>query len=256
LTTPTPASSALRGRALVPQASILLIVAAIAWVYVVPRTGTGGGTMGMALPAFIGMWTLMMSAMMFPATAPLASVYVRTITSNRTLRIASFAAGYIAVWASAGVPAFAIAGTIDGTVRHHPGWAKGVAFVAYAACGVYQLTPLKNVCLRHCRSPIGHLLRFGTFTGPLRDARAGISHGAWCLACCWALMVVLFALGVMNLVAMVVLAAIITAEKLVPWPVAFSRVVGVVAIGLAIASLWVQALAPALRTSPMGSMHM
>ena len=88
MTNPTQAPTALRGCALVPQASILLIAAAIAWVYVVPRTGSGGGTMGMALPAFIGMWTLMMSAMMFPATAPLASVYVRTISSHRTLRIA------------------------------------------------------------------------------------------------------------------------------------------------------------------------
>ena len=198
----------------------------------------------------------MMAAMMLPATAPLASVYIRTITSYRLPRTIAFAAGYIVVWAAAGLPAFAIAKVIDRSVEHHPGWAKGIAFGAYAVCGVYQLTPLKDVCLRHCRSPIGHLLKFGTFTGPFRDARAGISHGAWCLACCWALMVVLFALGMMNVAAMVVLAAVIAGEKLLPRPVVLSRILGVAAIGLAFASLWVQALAPALHATPMNSMPM
>jgi predicted metal-binding membrane protein len=254
LSAQAPQRRALNPRAFVPQTSILLIIAVIAWVLVVPRTGNDRGTMGMGLAAFAGMWTLMMSAMMFPATAPLASLYVRTISSYRTLRIASFAAGYLVVWAAAALPAFVIATAIDRAVGHHASWGKGFAFGAYAVCGVYQLTPLKDVCLKHCRSPIGHLLKFGTFKGPLRDARAGVSHGAWCLACCWALMVVLFALGVMNLVA--ILAAVITAEKLLPWPRALSRVVGVVAIGLAFASLWFPVLAPALRTTPMAPMHM
>ena len=212
--------------------------------------------MGMALPAFLGVWTLMMAAMMFPATAPLASMYVRTISSYRALRVASFAVGYIIVWATAGIPAFVVAVQIDHLVQGHPGWAKAFAFVAYGTCGVYQLTPLKNVCLRHCRSPIGQLLALGNLKGRLRDMRAGLSHGGWCLACCWALMVILVAVGVMNLVGMVALATVITAEKLLPWPVAVSRAVGVLAIALAISSLWVPGLAPALRVTPMPAMHM
>ncbi len=241
-------------RTLVPQASILLVTAAVAWLLVVPRSGTGAGAMGLGLPAFVGMWALMMSAMMFPATAPLASVYVRTIASHRAVRIATFALGYLVVWTAAGLPAYVIATAIDRTVQHHRSWAKVIAFAAYAVSGVYQLTPMKDVCLRNCRSPIAHLLKFGTFTGPLRDARAGASHGASCLACCWGRMIVLFVLGLMNLVAMVVLAVVITAEKLLPWPKMLSRVVGVVALGLAFASLWFPVLAPALRPATM--MHM
>lgn len=248
--------SGVRLHRLAPQASVLLVVAAVAWVFVVPRSGAGGGTMGMALPAFIGMWTLMMSAMMFPATAPLASIYVRTISSHRVERIVSFAAGYIVVWAAASVPAFVIARASGTALAGHQTWAKAFAFGAYAVCGVYQLTPLKEVCLRQCRSPISHLLKFGTFKGPLRDARAGLSHGAWCLACCWALMVVLFALGVMNLAAMIGLAAVITAEKLLPRPVRVMRAVGVAAIALAVMSLWFPALAPAVRAPGMRAASM
>jgi predicted metal-binding membrane protein len=241
---------------LVPQASVLLVIATIAWIFVVPRSGVSAGTMGMALPAFLGMWTLMMAAMMFPATAPLASMYVKTISTHRGVRVVSFAAGYIVVWAAAGLPAFAIARASDAMLQMHPGWAKAFAFTAYAVCGVYQLTPLKDTCLRQCRSPISHLLKFGTFKGPFRDARAGLSHGAWCLACCWALMVVLFALGVMNLAAMIGLAVVITAEKLLPWPIGVTRIVGIGAIALAIGSLWFPALAPAVRMTRMRSASM
>ena len=91
--------------------------------------------------------------------------------------------------------------------------ARAAAAAAFVALGVYQLTPLKFRCLSHCRSPLAHLLHYTSFKGRLRDLRAGIEHGLYCLGCCWALMLVLVAFGVMNLPAMIAVAAIIAVEK-------------------------------------------
>ena len=74
---------------------------------------------------------------------------------------------------------------------------------AFAAAGLYQLTPLKDLCLSHCRSPLGLLLHYGSYRGKARDLRVGVHHGGYCLGCCWALMVILIAVGVMNIAAMV-----------------------------------------------------
>jgi len=80
----------------------------------------------------------------------------------------------------------------------HPGAAHILAVATFAACGVYQLSRLKDRCLAHCRSPLGLLLHYGSYRGKLRDLRAGVHHGAYCLGCCWGLMVILVAVGVMN----------------------------------------------------------
>ena len=93
-----------------------------------------------------------------------------------------------------------------------PGRCAGVA--AYLACGLYQLSSLKLRCLRHCRSPLSLFFHCSSFRGRLRDLRVGAHHGAYCLGCCWALMVVLLALGAMSVVPMLVLAAVVVTEKL------------------------------------------
>ncbi len=220
---------------------MLLVAAAGAWlatIAIATDMDVMPGTMGLGWLAFLGAWTLMMAAMMLPSITPLASLYVRTMRGHAARRTVLLSAGYLAVWAAIGLVAFVVAAGADRLATHAPGWAQAVAIVSCVACGVYQLTPAKERCLRHCRSPLGHLLRYSSMRGPLVDVRVGIDHAAWCLACCWSLMVLLVTFGVMNLYAMVVLAAVIVIEKvLVPgrW---FSVVVGLAALGLGIA-VWI-----------------
>jgi predicted metal-binding membrane protein len=132
-------------------------------------------------------------------------------------------------------------------VSDHPAWATAAAVVVFAGCGVYQLTPLKSRCLRHCRSPLSLLLHYGSYRGALRDVRAGAHHGAYCLGCCWSLMALFVVLGVMNVAAMVVLAVVVLVEKLRVHGEVLARAVGVAALAFAVAVIWVPALAPGLH---------
>lgn len=239
-------------RRLSAPAAVLLLGAAGAWALTVSRSvdmgGAMPGPMGLSLPAFVGMWTLMMAAMMLPAVAPLAAVYARTVRTHRPARLTAFTAGYLAVWAAAGVPAYALAWAAGRVAGSRPGLATLAAAAAYALCGLYQLTPFKDRCLQHCRSPLAALLHYGSFRGPLRDLRAGAHHGAFCAGCCWALFVVLVAVGVMNLAAMLGLTAVVLLEKLSPRGMGVARAVGVVALVLAVAVLFVPELAPGLHS--------
>jgi predicted metal-binding membrane protein len=193
------------------------------------------------------MWMLMMAAMMLPSVAPVASMYQRSVRSYRALRLAGFTGGYLLAWVGAGIPAFLLTAVVARLVSDQPAWATAVAVAVFAACGVYQLTPLKSRCLKHCRSPLSLLLHYGSYQGALRDVRAGAHHGAWCLGCCWALMALFVVLGVMNLAAMVVLAAVVLAEKVWVHGELLARVVGVAALALAVAVIWVPELAPGLH---------
>src|SRR6516162_6267258 len=198
------------------EAGLVLIAAAGAWAatVVLARAMAGmTGTMGLGLAVFVAVWTLMMTAMMLPSVAPTASLYAKTVRSKRTVRIAALVAGYLAVWAAAGVPAFGLAWLAGWLTGKHPGAAHVLAVAVFAACGVYQLSRLKDRCLAHCRSPIALLLHYGSYRGRSRDLRAGAHHGAYCLGCCGALMVLLIAVGVMNVLAMAALAAFVLVEK-------------------------------------------
>jgi predicted metal-binding membrane protein len=161
----------------------------------------------------------MMAAMMFPSVAPTVALYARMTRERSPLSPLLFAAGYLVVWGAAGLTCFAVAvaaGGIAGDVLawdRAGRWAAGAMLVVAAA---YELTPLKDVCLGKCRSPLGFLL------GSWRDGRGGslqmgARHGAWCIGCCWALMASLFALGVMSIVWMAFVAALIAIEKTLPW---------------------------------------
>jgi len=125
----------------------------------------------------------------------------------------------------------------------------GVPYMAagiFAAAGVWQLTGAKDRCLRHCRSPIGLLLHYGGYRGRARDLRVGLHHAAWCLGCCWALMVLFVAFGVMNLLAMVGLAALVLAEKRWSAGERLARLAGVALLALAVVVLFVPGVAPGL----------
>ncbi|MFF8373268.1 DUF2182 domain-containing protein [Streptomyces lydicus] len=238
-------------------AGLLLVVAIAAWVWLV--TSWGGmqampGTMGLGLPAFLAVWTLMTAAMMLPATTPVAALYARTITVHRAPRMVVFTVAYLLVWAAAGLPAYGLAAGLGLAASLPAATGTAVAAAVFAVSGLYQLTPLKDRCLARCRSPIGLMLRYASYPRASRDLRAGTHHGAFCLGCCWSLMVLLAAFGVMNVWAMVALTAVITAEKLTPAGHLIARVVGFASIALAVAVFWCPALAPGLTGGGMTGM--
>jgi predicted metal-binding membrane protein len=231
-----------------PQLVLILIVAGVAASWVVGQARSMGampGAMGMGLPAFVAMWTVMMSAMMLPSVAPLASTYSRMIVTNRARRLTMFTIGYLLVWGLSGVPAFGLAwaaGKLSSTGGVGIALASGVFIIA----GVYQLTPLKYRCLSHCRTPLSEVLRYASFRGPTRDVKAGLNSGFFCLGCCWSLMLLMAAFGVMNIYGMAGLAAVVAVEKLTPAGERFSKGIGVGLLILAIVVIWVPGVAPGL----------
>ena len=236
----------------------LLLLAAVAWagtLAVAQQMGVMAGTMGLAIPAFLLVWLLMMVAMMLPAVAPVAQLYLRTIgRDRRALRVAGFLSGYLLVWTAAGLPAFGMAWGAQQLAAEHSGAARLAAAGTFLAVAVYQVSPLKDVCLKACRSPLGLLLRYASNRGGLRDVRAGAHHGLYCLGCCWVLFVTLIALGTMNLAAMAALAALLTAEKLWVHGPALSRVMAVAGLALAVVVLVHPSTAAGLYVplAPMG----
>jgi predicted metal-binding membrane protein len=178
-----------------------------------PWTGLG------AFGWFLGAWVVMMAAMMLPSAAPTVALYSRMTRRRSRSAPLLFVTGYLATWAAAGALAFALAHAGRALFGDVLAWDRAGRWVAGAtllAAAAYELTPLKHVCLGKCRSPLGFLL--GAWRdGPRGALEMGARHGAWCLGCCWALMASLFALGVMSIAWMAVVAALIAAEKLVPW---------------------------------------
>lgn len=176
---------------------------------------TGLGTLGW----FLGIWVVMMAAMMFPSVAPTVALYSRLTRQRSPLSPLLFTAGYLVVWTGAGLAAFALAallGRISGDALAWDRAGRWIAGATLVVAAVYELTPLKDVCLGKCRSPLGFLL--GSWRdGRLGALRMGAKHGAWCVGCCWALMASLFALGVMSLTWMAVVAGLIAVEKILPW---------------------------------------
>jgi predicted metal-binding membrane protein len=239
-------------------AGVTAWVTTIAWIRA-DDMEAAPGTMGMAWWSFMVMWALMMAAMMLPSVAPFIGTYQATVVERRALRLTALAVGYLVVWAAVGVVAFVLADWFGDLASERADVARGVAVVTFAVVGVYQLTPLKFRCLRHCRSPLGHLMHYLGFRGATRDLRAGMHHGWFCLGCCWALMLLLIAFGVMNVGAMVALAAVIAIEKVWRHGEVFARVVGVACLAFAVGVVFEPGLAPGLDPDaivPMTDMDM
>lgn len=195
-----------------------------------------------SLPAFLSFWVIMMIAMMFPSVAPTAIVWSNGILRTTSgiaapARIASFAVAYLVVWTAYGILAFAAIATIAHASDMHPQIARWIAAGLFAFAGLYQLTPLKRACLRHCRAPFVALMHYASWSPRARDFRVGLHHGAYCVGCCWGLMAILIAVGVMNVYAMLAVAAIIFVEKLWRRGELLAKALGVVFLAIAVAEL-------------------
>jgi predicted metal-binding membrane protein len=201
---------------------LLFILAGIAWWWTVDRMRemdngpwTHLGTLGW----FLGVWVVMMAAMMFPSVSPTVALYSRMTKARSAVSPLLFSLGYLVTWAAAGAVAFAVAlagGRIAGDALAWDRAGRWVAAATLLIAAAYELTPLKDVCLGKCRSPLGLLL------GSWRDGwsgalRMGLKNGAWCVGCCWALMASFFALGIMSVVWMAIVAGLIAIEKTLPW---------------------------------------
>ena len=249
-------------RQVAPAWAALVLLAVLAWLVTIDqarRMGVGPGTMGMSLPLFLAMWVVMMAAMMFPSVAPVAILWSRSIVARssgatRTWRIAQFVAGYLVAWSAFGLVAFIALLGAEQLVESSPEAARWLGVGIFAAAGIYQLTPAKDACLRHCRSPMMSLLHYGNFKGAARDFRVGVHHGLYCVGCCWGLMVVLVAVGVMNVAAMAVLAAVILVEKLWSRGEQLSKAVGVAFLAFAVLVAFEPSLLPGLRAAEVDTM--
>jgi predicted metal-binding membrane protein len=193
---------------------------------------------------FMAAWTVMMAAMMLPGAAPMILLFDSVQARREGSAAVStwiFASGYLLVWVGAGIPVYAVIETANeiALLSASTGRARWMALAlgtTLLLAGFYQFTPIKRVCLHHCRSPLGFFALHWR-DGRLGALRMGVLHGAYCLGCCWALFAVLVAAGVMSLVWMLLLTLIVFAEKVLPHGQRVAALVGVtlVALGLLVA---------------------
>jgi predicted metal-binding membrane protein len=223
----------LRARATIVAS--LLGAALVAWIVTVQRMrgmDAGPGTDLGSLGWYLGIWVTMMAAMMLPSAAPAVLMFARAREQSQT---SAFVVGYLLAWAGYGLAAYAVYRGIRAQAPSFLAWDQHgpwVAGGALAVAGLYQLTPLKSACLRHCRSPL-HFLLHGR-PGSLGALWMGIEHGSICIGCCAGLMLALFALGVMSLFWMAVVAVAILIEKALPGGETFARLLAVVLVALGI----------------------
>ena len=244
---PDPAAVTGRTRATVLTHVSLLLVAVAAWAHILfsPTAADDMAGMDMVMTptvveglAFVGAWGVMMAAMMLPSALPMMGLYAATQRNTtgpgrQAVRIALFTLTYLALWALTGVAIYFASVGLSAISAH--ALANGIAGVLVVA-GIFQLSPLKQVCLRHCRSPLGFLL--GHWREGWRGGLAmGWAHALYCLGCCWALMLVLVVAGAMSLAWVLLIAAIVAAEKLLPRGEWIARTTGIalVLLGMAVA---------------------
>jgi predicted metal-binding membrane protein len=240
-----------------PRAVILgalLVLAAVGWGLVIWQAGNdssmsmstsmhGDGemgldlTMGMAAPLFLATWVAMMVAMMFPAAAPMILLFDRVERGKREagrsyVPTLYFVGAYLAIWTVFGVLAFALAGGVE-RLATDADWITGqwarIGGVLLIAAGLYQLTPLKDVCLSKCQSPMSFLMTSWR-DGKVGAVQMGLLHGGYCVGCCWLLFVILLPLGVMNVAAMIVIALLVFGEQTLPLGHRLARVAALVLV--------------------------
>ena len=240
---PTTLESALRYNR-VPAVVLVIVLPLVSWMWIVvmahdmygPMTGASAGMMtaNWDVPHILllwAMWTVMMTGMMLPSASPLVLLYgaVARRSAQGRRQVYALAAGYLSVWMAFSLGATALQRGLAALLVVSPMMEVtnsrfGATLLLLA--GAYQLTPIKHACLRTCRSPLAFLISRWR-TGWPGAFVVGIEHGAYCVGCCWALMLLLFAGGVMNLMVIAALTAFVALEKLAPLGLLGARISGV-----------------------------
>jgi predicted metal-binding membrane protein len=234
----------------------LLVLAGIAWVLLIRQAQADDGmamglTMGMSAPLFLAIWVVMMAAMMFPTAAPMILVFARVSAGKRAGGQAFvpawvFTGAYLLVWTAFGVVCY-LAAIIAGNMAERSMWlmenAARIGGVVLILAGAYQLSPLKDICVSKCRTPMAFIMSSWR-DGYGGAVRMGITHAAYCLGCCWLLFVLLLPLGMMNVAAMALITLLIFAEKSLPAGLLISRVAAAVLIAYGSVVLFIPDLLP------------
>ena len=254
---PDPSAVTRRDPAAVLTTVLLLVIAVGAWAHVLlsPMGTDDRAGVEMAIRptladglAYVTAWSVMMTAMMLPSALPMIGLYAATqrnvaSTALKATRVGTFTLMYLGLWALTGVPVY-LASVALGAISSGA-LARVVAGVLIVA-GIFQLSPLKQKCLRHCRSPLGFL--FGHWRdGWQGGLEMGRAHAFYCLGCCWALMIVLVVAGAMGLIWVLLIAAVVAAEKLLPRGEWIARMTGIALVLLGLAVAVRPGLAAALR---------
>jgi predicted metal-binding membrane protein len=235
-------------------AVLLVLLPVVCWMWIVvmardmygPMTGASAWMMTanwdlLHLSLLWAMWTVMMAGMMLPSASPLVLLYGamarRSVHETAGRQVYALAAGYLLVWTVFSLVATALQRGLAALLLVSPmmeATSSRVSATLLLLAGIYQLTPIKHACLRTCQSPLGFLMTRWR-TGSSGAFRLGLEHGAYCVGCCWALMLLLFAGGVMNLIVIAALTAFVAVEKLVPLGLHGARISGVL---LMVAGFW------------------
>lgn len=238
---------------------LLLALAAAAWALLAWQAVTMGKqgamgmglTMGMGAALFIMLWTVMMVAMMFPSAAPMILMFSSVYAGKRQRQGAFvptwvFVAAYLLIWTGFGVLAYPLAMEAE-HLAGQSSWLMGnaarIGGAVLVLAGLYQLSPLKRICLVKCRTPLQFILT-SWHDGYAGAFRMGLVHGTYCLGCCWLLFVLLFPLGIMNIGVMALLTLLIYAEKAFPIGQQMSLFAGVALIIYGVLILFVPAALP------------
>ena len=222
----------------------LLALAAVGWWWSARMAGDMSGMSGMpgmdmsgamSFGGFMAAWAAMMAAMMLPAVLPAVRLYGLAAAEGRAAPLPFFASGYLFLWIATGLPAYFAWQALEQPLATAEPWTGTLAGAILVLAAVWQVTPLKSVCLRHCRSPLSFFLRHGRgLTRPAGAARMGLSHAGFCLGCCWALFAVLVAVGTMSIGWMLGLTLLIVLERNFPGGerIALAGAVTLAAVGL------------------------
>lgn len=244
-------------------AFLLFVATAFAWHGVVRADAAMDMSHGPAvfslagMVAFTAQWGVMMAAMMLPSAAPMILLYRGASrrgvgAGERVIAAEAFALTYVIAWLLTGVPVYAASVAVEQIAARTAAFAAAIPYAIAAtllAAGVYQLTPAKRACLRQCVAPVDFLMRRWR-AGYGSSLRLAATHAAYCIGCCWALMVVLVAAGAMSLRWVLAIALVVFAEKVLPGGGRTARVVGVALIAAALAVAVRPELTGALR--PLG----
>ncbi len=222
--------------------ALLIGLSAASWILLVwhgaghyAHVRMASPSMGLGAPLFICVWMVMTIAMMFPSAAPMALAFHKAQAGRRRrgqafVGIWAFLSGYLLVWIASGLVAYggalaaeAVATGLDLSTEA----SARIGGLILLAAGFYQLTPLKDLCLTKCRTPMGFIMTSWR-EGTIGALQMGALHGAWCLGCCWLLCAIMFPLGMTNIAALATVAIIVFAEKTLAWGAVVAKAMGVI----------------------------